>query len=76
MNIDSNQLQANHNHESDPSEGVSCYKLDYSTPHEDSKESLSFLLEKVNFNNVFIYHTTVLLTCMTLCITSSIHFMI
>ena len=54
MNIDSNQLQANHNHESDPSEGVSCYKLDYSTPHEDSKESLSFLLEKVNFNNVFI----------------------
>ena len=43
-----NYMQADCNHQN-PSGGVSHYELEYySASPEDSKESLSFLLERVN----------------------------
>ena len=50
MNIDFNHIQANYNHQRS-SQGISCYPESeyYSSPPEESKESLSFLLERVNY---------------------------
>ena len=51
--IDFNHLQANHHHKN-PSQEVSCYQSEYySSPPEESKESLSFLLERVNYKIMF-----------------------